>query len=54
LLTFTPPESALSGQFWGIYALLAGVRVKSQEWCIVDHKRRLENKALLVSYILYN
>src|SRR6218665_749812 len=27
LLTFTPPESAPSGQFWGIYALIGGVRV---------------------------
>ena len=26
-LTFTPPESAPSGQFWGIYALTGGVRV---------------------------
>src|SRR6218665_2431711 len=28
LLTFTPPESSPSGQFWGIYALIGGVRVK--------------------------
>jgi len=28
LLTFTPPESAPSGQFWCIYALIGGVRVK--------------------------
>jgi len=28
LLTFTPPESAPRGQFWGIYALIGGVRVK--------------------------
>jgi len=27
-LTFTPPEYAPSGQFWGIYALIGGVRVK--------------------------
>ena len=27
-LTFTPPESAPSGQFWCIYALIGGVRVK--------------------------
>ena len=27
-LTFTPPESAPSDQFWGIYALIGGVRVK--------------------------
>jgi len=26
-LTFTPPESAPSGQFWGINALIGGVRV---------------------------
>src|SRR6218665_1727838 len=29
-LTFTPPESAPSGQFWGIYALIEGVRVKNR------------------------
>jgi len=29
ILTFTPPESAPSGQFWGIYALIGGVRVKA-------------------------
>src|SRR6218665_1779469 len=28
-LTFTPPESFLSDQFWGIYALIGGVRVNS-------------------------
>ena len=28
VLTFTPPESAPSGQFWCIYALIGGVRVK--------------------------
>jgi len=28
ILTFTPPESFPSGQFWGIYALIWGVRVK--------------------------
>jgi len=28
MLTFTPPESAPSGQFWLIYALIGGVRVK--------------------------
>jgi len=28
LLTCTPPESAPSGQFWGISALIGGVRVK--------------------------
>src|SRR6218665_2484144 len=27
-LIITPPESAPSGQFWGIYALIGGVRVK--------------------------
>jgi len=27
-LTFTPPESFPSGQFWGIYASIGGVRVK--------------------------
>ena len=27
-LTFTPPESFPSSQFWGIYALIEGVRVK--------------------------
>ena len=27
-LTFTTPESFPSGQFWGIYALIGGVRVK--------------------------
>ena len=27
-LTFTPPESTPSGQFWCIYALIGGVRVK--------------------------
>jgi len=27
LLTFTPPESSPSSQFWGIYALIGGVRV---------------------------
>ena len=26
-LTFTPPESSPSDQFWGIYALIGGVRV---------------------------
>jgi len=26
--TFAPPESSPSGQFWGIYALIGGVRVK--------------------------
>jgi len=26
-LTFTPPESSPSGQFWSIYALIGGVRV---------------------------
>ena len=32
-LTFTPPESAPSGQFWGIYALIGGVRVNKQtDW----------------------
>jgi|SRR6218665_278154 len=30
-LTFTPPEFALSGQFWGIYALIKGVRVKLKQ-----------------------
>ena len=28
VLTFTPPESAPSGQFWGIYALIGGVRAR--------------------------
>ena len=28
ILTFTPPESAPSSQFWGIYAVIEGVRVK--------------------------
>ena len=28
VLTFTPPQSFPSGQFWGIYALIWGVRVK--------------------------
>src|SRR6218665_1236322 len=28
-LTFTPSESAPSGQFWGIYALIGGVRVNT-------------------------
>jgi len=28
MLTFTPPESAPSGQFWCIYTLIGGVRVK--------------------------
>ena len=27
-LTFTPPESTPSGQFWCIYALIGEVRVK--------------------------
>jgi len=27
VLTFTPSESAPSGQFWGIYALIRGVRI---------------------------
>jgi len=29
-LTFTLPESALSGQFWCIYALIGGLRVNTQ------------------------
>jgi len=29
VLTFIPPESALSGQFLGIYAKIGGVRVNS-------------------------
>ena len=29
-LTFTPPESAPSGQFWGIYALIGWVRVNKR------------------------
>ena len=28
-LTFTPPESFTSGQFWGIYALIGGVTVNT-------------------------
>ena len=31
-LTFTPPESFPSGQFWGIYALIGGVRVKAHNF----------------------
>src|SRR6218665_2972796 len=27
-LTFTPPESSPSGQFWGIYALIGGVGLR--------------------------
>jgi len=30
-LTFTPPESSPSSQFWGIYALIGGVRVKQNK-----------------------
>jgi len=29
LLTYTSPESFPCGQFWGIYALIGGVRVKA-------------------------
>ena len=35
LLTLTPPESSPSDQFWGIYALIGGVRVKSTSRVII-------------------
>jgi len=31
-LTLTPPESFPSGQFWGIYALIGGVRVNPKKF----------------------
>ena len=35
-LTFTPPESFPSSQFWGIYALIGGVRVKLLKFVCFD------------------
>jgi len=52
MLTFTTPESSPSGQFWGIYALLGGVRVNYQTYC--RHNRTdcnsCENGRILLSW----
>jgi len=45
-LTFTPPESAPSGQFWGSYALIGGVWVNSRHVkskCLVRNDGYVKN-----------
>jgi len=42
-LTFTPPESAPSGQFWGIYALIGGVRAKVSHLSMLMRKFHYRN-----------
>jgi len=38
MLTITPPESFPSGQFWGIYALIGGVRVNMFTFSLLMRK----------------
>ena len=53
LPTFTPPESSPSGQFWGIYALIGGVRVKENYRCARVLSAYI-NTIGLVAFIRYN
>src|SRR6218665_1896524 len=48
-LTFTPPESAPSGQFWGIYALIGGVKVNH----IIYYKSSAQQRLPLQQYLFF-
>ena len=52
LLTFTPPDSFPSSQFWGIYALIGGVRVMMLAWVLAKCSGELTIYLLLIQIAL--